>query len=53
MKKVLAAGSAGPKKNPKAPMVDPKGNWTKIQEKTIKTKKKQLWLTRRIGFREQ
>ena len=39
MKKVLASGSAGSKKNPKAPIVDPKGNWTKIQEKTINVKK--------------
>ncbi len=38
MKKVLASGSAGVKKNPKAPMVDPKGEWTKIQKKTAPMK---------------
>lgn len=33
--------SAGPsKKQPKAPMVDPKGQFTKIQKRTLGTKNK-------------
>ena len=33
--------SAGPsKKTPKAPMVDPQGQWTKVQERTINNMKK-------------
>jgi len=38
MKKPLAAGVS--KKSPKAPMVDPKGAYTKVQERTLGNMKK-------------
>jgi hypothetical protein len=37
MKKAIASGV--PHKTTKAPMVDPKGAFTKVQERTIGTKK--------------
>lgn len=37
-KKNISAGV--PHKKVKAPMVDPKGAWTKVQERTIKAKSK-------------
>jgi hypothetical protein len=38
MKKTIASGV--PHKNTKAPMVDPKGAFTKVQNRTIATAKK-------------
>lgn len=40
--KKLAAGVGG--KSPKAPMVDPKGAWTKVQEKTLGKARNGKWI---------
>lgn len=40
--KKLAAGVGG--KQPKAPMVDPQGAWTKVQEKTLGKAKDGKWI---------
>lgn len=39
VKKKMQAGGVS-KKSPKAPMVDPKGAWTKVQERTLGNMKK-------------